>query len=222
MPSSLTIGAFAFGAVLVLIALMGGGFKIFGAEISGKAGHAARWLSGLLGVSLLIIGLYGSVQFRPQFQGPSSKTTAPPAKTPEPRVPTPDQDSSQQGKAEAATVAPTEECQSGSGDALPTDQIKTAKFTGYRPGVGFVNVDYEYDTSAHKNPVYIRVTVFTGHSVIARGFARTTAQAGQARVEVATVAKDQMNSDWAEMALCTEGRAIRVYQSSLVAPWIPE
>jgi hypothetical protein len=33
MPENLKIGAFVFGAILVLIALLGGNFKIFGAEV---------------------------------------------------------------------------------------------------------------------------------------------------------------------------------------------
>ena len=61
MPQSITIAAFVFGAVLLLIALVGGGFKIFGAEVSGKAGSAGRFLAGLAGVVLLCIGLFGSI-----------------------------------------------------------------------------------------------------------------------------------------------------------------
>ena len=60
MPQSITIAAFVFGAVLLLIALLGGGFKIFGAEVSGSAGKAGRTVAGLAGLVLVCIGLFGS------------------------------------------------------------------------------------------------------------------------------------------------------------------
>ena len=60
MPQSITIAAFVFGAVLLLIALVGGGFKIFGAEVSGSAGKVARSVAGLGGLALLCVGLFGS------------------------------------------------------------------------------------------------------------------------------------------------------------------
>ncbi|NTU59945.1 MAG: hypothetical protein HGA98_02675, partial [Deltaproteobacteria bacterium] len=57
MPQSLAIGAFVFGAVLLLLALAGGGFKLFGAEVSGVAGRTARVVSFLLGLALIGVGL---------------------------------------------------------------------------------------------------------------------------------------------------------------------
>jgi hypothetical protein len=60
VPQSITIAAFVFGAVLLLIALLGGGFKIFGAEVSGSAGKAGRTVAGLAGLVLVCIGLFGS------------------------------------------------------------------------------------------------------------------------------------------------------------------
>lgn len=60
MPQSITIAAFVFGAVLLLIALLGGSFKIFGAEVSGSAGKAGRTVAGLAGLVLVCIGLFGS------------------------------------------------------------------------------------------------------------------------------------------------------------------
>lgn len=60
MPQSITIAAFVFGAVLLLIAIVGGGFKIFGAEVSGSAGKGGRLGAGLAGVILLCVGLFGS------------------------------------------------------------------------------------------------------------------------------------------------------------------
>jgi hypothetical protein len=59
VPESITIAAFVFGAVLLLVAIVGGPFKIFGAEISGKAGGFGRSFAGLLGVVLVFVGLFG-------------------------------------------------------------------------------------------------------------------------------------------------------------------
>ena len=61
MPQSITIAAFVLGAVLLLIALLGGNFKIFGAEVSGSAGQGPRTLAGGLGVLFIAIGLFGSL-----------------------------------------------------------------------------------------------------------------------------------------------------------------
>lgn len=57
MPSSLAIAAFVLGAVLLLIALLGGQFKIFGAEVSGVAGRPGRILAGAVASVFLVIGL---------------------------------------------------------------------------------------------------------------------------------------------------------------------
>lgn len=45
MPTSVTIGAFVLAAVLLLVGLVGGRFKLFGAEVSGEAGRAGRILA---------------------------------------------------------------------------------------------------------------------------------------------------------------------------------
>lgn len=55
MPQGITIAAFVLGSVFLLLALVGGGFKIFGAEISGKIGPLARAAAGVLG-SILVLG----------------------------------------------------------------------------------------------------------------------------------------------------------------------
>lgn len=59
MPQNITIAAFVFGSVLLLIALLGGKFKIFGAEVDGVIGSNTRIFAGILGVIFLGIGLYG-------------------------------------------------------------------------------------------------------------------------------------------------------------------
>jgi len=53
MPSNLAIAAFVFGAILLLIAILGGRFGIFGAEVRGTASRASRAVSAVLGVALI-------------------------------------------------------------------------------------------------------------------------------------------------------------------------
>jgi hypothetical protein len=54
MPASLTIGAFVLGGVLLLIAVLRGGFKLFGAEVSGTAGGGGRLIAFITGIVLLV------------------------------------------------------------------------------------------------------------------------------------------------------------------------
>jgi len=56
MPTSLSIGAFVLGAVLLLISVVSGGFKIFGAEVSGSSGRLGRLVAFVAGVVLIITG----------------------------------------------------------------------------------------------------------------------------------------------------------------------
>lgn len=67
MPQTLAIGAFVLGAVLLLIAVLKGGFKIFGAEVSSSAGTGGRVIAGVLGLLLLVVG------FALGHQEPASK-----------------------------------------------------------------------------------------------------------------------------------------------------
>ena len=60
MPQTVTIGAFVLGSVLILIAILGGRFKIFGAEISGTTGRIGRIVSGIAGTILVLLGAVGS------------------------------------------------------------------------------------------------------------------------------------------------------------------
>lgn len=57
MPGSISIGAFVFGAILVLLALAGGGFKLFGAEVPKASGPISRALAGVLGLVLIVLGV---------------------------------------------------------------------------------------------------------------------------------------------------------------------
>ena len=56
MPENITIGAFVFGAISVLIALLGGRFKIFGAEAPRVARRTVRWVAGLADSVLIFTG----------------------------------------------------------------------------------------------------------------------------------------------------------------------
>jgi ABC-type transport system substrate-binding protein len=117
MPANLTLALVVVGAVLLLIALLGGQFKIFGAEVPGTVGRASRWMSGVAGVILLVAGIYlggGLSREEPKTTGetattaskspavatpaqpleppPASKGTASPQVTPTPPAPRPDPD----------------------------------------------------------------------------------------------------------------------------------
>ncbi len=58
MPENLPLTLVIVGAILLLIGLLGGQFKIFGAEVPGKVGRASRWISGFTGVVLIVVGIH--------------------------------------------------------------------------------------------------------------------------------------------------------------------
>ncbi len=57
MPSTLTLAVFVFGAVLLLIAIHGGPFKIFAAQITGKVSHVGRLAAGVVGVVMIVLAI---------------------------------------------------------------------------------------------------------------------------------------------------------------------
>ena len=61
MPENITIAAFVSGAVMLLIAIIGGNFKIFGAEVSAMAGPSGRTFAGIAGAIFIAFGLYSSM-----------------------------------------------------------------------------------------------------------------------------------------------------------------
>lgn len=71
MPGTLSIGAFVLGAVLLLVSLLSGGFKIFGAEVSGGTSTSARVIAFVLGLAFIGVGFATDGDKR-------SDTTAPP------------------------------------------------------------------------------------------------------------------------------------------------
>jgi len=59
MPVSLDIAFFVFGAILLFLALLGGRFKLFGAEVSAKTTNKpVRIIAFLLGIALIAIPTY--------------------------------------------------------------------------------------------------------------------------------------------------------------------
>jgi hypothetical protein len=59
MPENLKIGAFVFGAILVLIALLGGNFKLFGAEVAATISNRfLRFVAFALGTTFLVVAMH--------------------------------------------------------------------------------------------------------------------------------------------------------------------
>lgn len=59
MPENIKIGSFVLGAILVLIAILGGNFKLFGAEVAASVSN--RWLrlaSFALGIAFVASAMY--------------------------------------------------------------------------------------------------------------------------------------------------------------------
>ena len=88
MPDSLVIAVFIFGAVLILIALSGGKFKIFGSEVSESVSNPLlRIIAGTVGALLLVLALdlqapfginiFGSSPSAPQSNSDASSISLP-------------------------------------------------------------------------------------------------------------------------------------------------
>jgi hypothetical protein len=58
MPANIAIAAFVLGAVLLLISILKGGFKIFGAEVSATTGSVSRLLAFVLGITFIVTGFF--------------------------------------------------------------------------------------------------------------------------------------------------------------------
>lgn len=79
MPENVPLALVVVGAVLLLIALLGGRFKLFGAEVQGTVGRASRWLSGFAGVALIAVAIYagsGTTQRESTAPPPPQPSTA--------------------------------------------------------------------------------------------------------------------------------------------------
>lgn len=72
MPTSIQVGVFVLGGVLILIAILGGKFKLFGAEIEATISNTPlRFVAGILGSVLLTIVLFTHNQSQPRPSIPS-------------------------------------------------------------------------------------------------------------------------------------------------------
>lgn len=61
MPETLRIGVFVFGAVLILVFLIGGNFKIFGAEVASTVSNPIlRFFALAFGTIFIVIAIYGN------------------------------------------------------------------------------------------------------------------------------------------------------------------
>jgi hypothetical protein len=87
MPQSLSIGVLVLGGVLLLIAIIGGGFKIFGAEVADKISNTPlRLLSGALGICFIFLALSPSFNAAGLRLGgggssePPASSTSPPSR----------------------------------------------------------------------------------------------------------------------------------------------
>lgn len=82
MPDNLRIGVFAFGAVLTLVALLGGNFKFFGAEVASTVSNPIlRFVAFALGAMLVALAIHG-YHFDESSAPPSSSSSPSELETP--------------------------------------------------------------------------------------------------------------------------------------------
>jgi hypothetical protein len=82
MPDNLRICVFAFGAVLILVALLGGNFKLFGAEVASTVSNPIlRFLALALGALLIALAIqvyhFSEASAPPPLSSPSNKSKSP-------------------------------------------------------------------------------------------------------------------------------------------------
>ncbi len=144
MSGNIAIAVFVLGAVLMLIAILHGGFKIFGAEVDGTAGRFGRIFAGLLGIILIGIALFSPLnKSSPQPAVGLQKTTS---------------DGSPSGE---ATSANTGAAQKQLGQMQPekteTNQSQTEQTVNIA-GIWHDGEGSEYQISQHGNAFTIRIT----------------------------------------------------------------
>lgn len=72
MPQNLSIAAFVLGAILLLVAIVGGGFKLFGAEIPSGISSGNRKAALIFGLIVLTLALLPERQ-KPEPSSPPPK-----------------------------------------------------------------------------------------------------------------------------------------------------
>lgn len=79
MPTSIQIGSFTLGAVLILIGFAGGNFKLFGAEVAATISNRfLRFIAVVFGVVLLIGAWAGSIPpDTPVVESPGTNQSSP-------------------------------------------------------------------------------------------------------------------------------------------------
>lgn len=86
MPENIRIGAFVLGGIFLLIAILGGNFKIFGAEIASTVSNRSlRFVAFILGTTLLIVTIFpsspGSIPGSKPSEIPTAQTSPSPSQT---------------------------------------------------------------------------------------------------------------------------------------------
>jgi len=77
MPQSLDVAAFVFGAILILLSLVVGSFKLFGAEVQGTVGRLGRVVAFVLGLILIVSRLVHEAPDPPKPGTTTEATTTP-------------------------------------------------------------------------------------------------------------------------------------------------
>jgi hypothetical protein len=76
MPQTITIGVFILGAILVLIGILGGNFKLFGAEVATTISNPLlRFVAFILGIIFLIIGIADNSDDNGRIHSPNPSIT---------------------------------------------------------------------------------------------------------------------------------------------------
>jgi GUN4-like len=70
MPENIEIGAFVFGAVLILIGITGGNFQFFGGNFPALSDNRLRFISFVLGTALIVFALNIELPFNSEKNNP--------------------------------------------------------------------------------------------------------------------------------------------------------
>jgi hypothetical protein len=125
MPQSIAIGLLVLGGVLLLIAILGGNFKIFGAEIGEKISSGPiRMLAGVLGIAFIFLAL--SPGRLASGGNPPSTATSPSATSPTASSPA----AASPATASPVTASPAEPLTTGPSPATTKDDPGSTSKSG--------------------------------------------------------------------------------------------